>query len=176
MFDMGPSKIIYCYHDYQPGLFGQIKKDCPNVEFMQGVPESFGEEGATEPSLYVLDDQMPILAKKPQILSAFIRGSHHRQISIICVVQNFYSKGLRDLTLQATHIIAFRPVRDTQWLLTLARQMSGGRKNQVMEDMLKSIDEIPYSYVCINLDQAAKFRYSTFLFPNDPNFTIFKSE
>lgn len=153
-----------------------MKKDCQNLEFMQGVPESFGEEGGTDPIMYVLDDQMPVLSKKPQVLSAFIRGSHHRNVSIICLIQNFYSKGLRDLTLQATHIIAFRPVRDSQWLLTLARQMCGGRKNQVMEDMLKHIDDIPYSYVCINLDQTAKFRYSTFLFPDDPHFTIFKPQ
>src|ERR1700733_2509278 len=115
---------------HQPSLFGQIKKHSKRWAFMQGIPESFGEDGGTEPILYVLDDQMPVLSKKPQVLSAFIRGSHHRNVSIICLVQNFYSKGLRDLTLQATHIIAFRPVRDSQWLQTLARQMCGGRKNK----------------------------------------------
>ena len=153
-----------------------MRKQCPQIEFMQGIPESFGEEGSSEPTLIVLDDQMPLLGKKPQVLSAFIRGSHHRNVSIICLVQNFYSKGLRDLTLQATHIIAFRPIRDSQWLHTLGRQMCGGRKNAVMDDMLKCINDIPYSYICINLDQQSKFRYSTFLFPDDPNFTIFKPQ
>ena len=172
MFDKPHDKIIYCYHDYQPALFNKIKQSCPGVQFHQGIPDELGEEG----SLYVLDDQMPVLAKKPQVLNAFIRGSHHRNVSIICLVQNFYSKGLRDLTLQATHIIAFRPVRDSQWLLTLGRQMCGGKKNHIVEDMLRKIQDIPYSYMCINLDQQAKHRYTTFLFPQDKHFTIFQPQ
>ena len=53
IFDKQHTKIIYCYHDYQPNLFGNMKKQCPQIEFMQGIPETFGEEGSSEPTLIV---------------------------------------------------------------------------------------------------------------------------
>ena len=72
-----PSKVIWCYTQWQP-LYASME----GVDFHQGLPEV--EE--LESCLLILDDMMSQLGS--EVAEVFTRGSHHRDVSVIAVMQN----------------------------------------------------------------------------------------
>jgi len=68
MIDLPPSKIVYCYGEYQQ-LFCQY----PRVIFHQGLPEL--NTGGKEPILLIIDDLMQ--ETNDTVANLFTKGSHH---------------------------------------------------------------------------------------------------
>ena len=75
-----PTKIIWSYGEWQPAYQPLLDK----VDFVQGLPELplYNQE----PLLVVIDDQMHGVDQR--ISSLFEKGSHHRNLSVIYIVQN----------------------------------------------------------------------------------------
>ena len=86
------------------------------VRIHEGVPEDFGSANG-EPSLVILDDLLTDVYSK-QLCEMFTRGSHHRNISVILITQNLFHQGrfCRDISLNAHYIVAFKNVRDKQFM------------------------------------------------------------
>ena len=53
MIDPQPTKIVYCFNDYQA-----IFEKYPDVVFQQGLPKMEDFDNCKEPSLVILDDLM----------------------------------------------------------------------------------------------------------------------
>ena len=68
-----PEKILWCYSQWQP-LYATMK----DVEFRQGLPEV----EKLKSCLLVLDDMMDHLESEAADL--FTKGSHHKNISVMC--------------------------------------------------------------------------------------------
>ena len=114
-----PTKIIYCYGEYQK----KFDKLPPNVELMEGFPDNlndmvcghdhwFAVRGHELPpnvelmegfpdnlndmvrghdhSLVVLDDLMSQCSNDQSVAGLFTRGSHHRGISVLYLTQNLF--------------------------------------------------------------------------------------
>ena len=60
-----------------------------------------------------------------RIVNLFTRGSHHRNLSIIYIVQNLFhqGKGSRSISLNSHYLVLFKNPRDKLQVLTLAKQM-----------------------------------------------------
>jgi len=82
--------------------------------------EQFNGEQST---LLVLDDLMSEADERIQ--NMFTRGSHHKNISIIFMVQNFFSKNkyMHTICLNAQYIVLFKNPRDASQFTSLARQL-----------------------------------------------------
>ena len=82
-----PDRVVFHYTEWQP-LYERLEKF---VEFQQGLPDvdSFDPR---QKNLLVLDDAMGVVDKK-KIASLFTEKSHHRNLSVIYVVQNLFEKG-----------------------------------------------------------------------------------
>ena len=164
-------RVMYCYQEYQPKLFDSIKSKVPNVIFHKGLPSEFGDG---KPMLLVLDDLMSEIAKSDETVKAFTVYSHHNNVSIIFLTQNFFEKGkIRTITLNSKYIVAMKNPRDTSFINILGRQMNGGKKNSVVEYAFKDVMSKPYAYLVIDLSQTLndKFRIRDSLFPE--NCTIY---
>ena len=82
-----PERIIWCYGIYQPA-YDEMQRTIPNLTFIEGVPSDL--ESMINPSirnLVVLDDLMQELGNNERITSLFTKGCHHRNLSVIFLLQ-----------------------------------------------------------------------------------------
>jgi hypothetical protein len=108
-------------------------------------------------NLIVIDDLMSEATKDTSICDLFTKGSHHRNLSVICLVQNLYYHGKenRTLNLNSHYIVLFKNPRDQQQVMILARQMYPGNTNYFM-DKYKEATQKPYGYLVIDLKAGTK--------------------
>ena len=67
-----------------------------NILFMQGLLENRNDDSLIDtryPNLIVIDDLMRDATNSKDVCALFIEGSHHRNISVACILQNGFSKG-----------------------------------------------------------------------------------
>jgi len=164
--DTSIDRITYCYTEFQPSLFGVLKSRIPQIQFHLGLPETW-HDGSDMPSLLILDDLMHEAGKKGDVGAAFTRTSHHRNVSLIILVQNFFHKNLREITSNCHYIVLMKNPRDSQFVACLGRQMNGGKKNEAMDEAYKECMSKPYGYLFIDLTQSQDdlFRIRNNVFP-----------
>ena len=85
-----PSKIIWCYREWQP-LYADMMRVIPNITFIQGV--DIPEVDTRYPHLVVLDDLMTEVTKNKDVSNMFTVGSHHKNMSVICLLQHLFYHG-----------------------------------------------------------------------------------
>ena len=104
----------------------------PGIEFNKGIPEDINKVDYLDVSqwnLIVVDDLIVQSSKDKRIADFFTKGSHHRNLSIIYVVQNIFHQGkkTRNISLNAHYIVLFKSPRYKQQIYMLARQVNPRR-------------------------------------------------
>ena len=89
----------------------------PGIEFIQGIPEDIDEPdylNVSQRNLIVLDDLMAQSGEDKRIADVFTKESHHRNLSVIYIVQNIFHqrKEMRNISLNAHYIVLFKSPRD----------------------------------------------------------------
>ena len=170
-----PNRILWCYGEFQPLFESMVDKTDPKVEFIKGFPPEIVErQNLTGQTLLIVDDLADTVDGK-LLSSIFVRMSHHRGISIILLLNNLYYRGLghhmRDISLNAQHLVVFSSARDQGTILTLARQMYGP-KFRLLTESYNEATSHPYGYLMIttraNTPEALKLR--TKIFPGEENY------
>ena len=146
-----PTKIIYCYGEYQK----KIDELPPNVELMEGFHDNLNNMvRGHDHSLVVLDDLMLQCSNDQRVADLFMRGSHHRGISVLYLTQNLFPPGelSRTISLNSHYFVIFRNHRDSLGISTLAKQMFPGRTDYLMESFRDATSR-PYGYLVIDCHQ-----------------------
>ncbi|CAH3188685.1 unnamed protein product [Porites lobata] len=68
----------------------------PHIEFVKRIPTALEQDSyfdVNKRNLIVFDDEMIDASKDERIVNLFTRGSHHRNLSVICIVQNLFHQG-----------------------------------------------------------------------------------
>ena len=111
----------------------------------------------------ILDDLLTDVYSK-QVCEQFTRSSHHRNISVILIIQNLFHKGrfCRDISLNSHYIVALKNVRDKKQFMYLANQVypedSLGLYNAylnatqeafgyLIQDLTQSTNEVSYKHI-----------------------------
>ncbi|GFX95129.1 uncharacterized protein TNCV_3605881 [Trichonephila clavipes] len=159
MFKPTPSKIIWCYGAYQT-LFDEIS----NVEFIDGLPSDLSQ---ISNALIIIDDLMSELGGDKKLSNLFTKGSHHKNISVIFIVQNLFYKGaeFRTISLNASYMCCFKNVRDKMQMASLAKQMYPSQ-TKYFQESFKDATSVAYGYLFIDLrpETDEKLRLRTGLF------------
>ena len=84
---------------------------------------------ADERNLVLLDDQMSEAGKLEDTSNLFNKGSHHRNITVVYIVQNDFDKGKvhRIISLNSHYIVLFKNPRDEGQMRSLAQQVFSTR-------------------------------------------------
>ena len=146
MMQPSASRIIYSYGEWQPSY-----KTLPTrVELQDGMSNI--AEYYQEPTLLIIDDQMDEVNKN--VMRLFTKGSHHRNISIIYIVQNLFGKNkdYRTISLNAHYLVVFNNPRDKSQIIHLSKQMYPGENDYVKEAFALATRE-PYGYLLLDLKQ-----------------------
>lgn len=174
-------RIIYCYCEDEPSFASHVKEQYKGegiqVEFQKGIDVDV-VEGNTIPTLVVLDDFMEEIGSSKQVCNMVTRGSHHRSMSLIITIQNFFYKNCRTLTLNSKYIALFRNPRDTSICNYLGRQMNSGKSYPLLEAAYKDATKNkPNSYLFIDMSQQQNddYRIRSSIFP-DSNCIVYISK
>ena len=113
MFNTRFDRIVIVYSEWQ-SLYDKLKLYRPDIEFITNFDDKIYE--SFDPKLnnmLILDDQMTNIVSSKTITNLFTKGSHHRNITIIYLVQNFYeqNKNQRTITLNGQYIVLFKNPR-----------------------------------------------------------------
>uniref|UniRef100_A0A158P4L8 AAA+ ATPase domain-containing protein n=1 Tax=Tetranychus urticae TaxID=32264 RepID=A0A158P4L8_TETUR len=164
--DPAPKKITYLYGEYQ-----KIFNSMTDVKFIEGLQEEvIKNAGGEEPEWIVIDDLMLEASNQTFISNLFTKGSHHRNISVILVTQNFFMKGResRNISLNSQYVVCFKNPRDKSMITNIGRQMFPS-KIKKFQAAYEDATSTPFSYLFIDLkpDTNEKVRLITNIFNED---------
>jgi len=159
-----PEEVIWCYGEWQLG-YNQLKRE--GVIFTEGLPKV--EEWSTNKRrLVILDDLMS--ETDDRVTKLFTKGSHHRNISVMYIVQNLFGKNKeqRTISLNSHYLVVFKNPRDASQITHLAKQMYPGKLKYVQESF-KDATSVPHGYLLLDLRQETPdhLRLRTDIFPPD---------
>lgn len=139
-----PEQIIWCYTEWQ-NAYAELQDQ---VRFCDRLM-SPDELDPGKRYLIIFDDMLGI--QNDVIVRWFIRGVHHRNSSVVYIVQNLYSqdRNHRTCALNASYTIVFRNIRDSGQITHLARQMFPAQGRYFM-DAYKDATAQPFGYLLID--------------------------
>ena len=150
LFHPVPSKVIYCYGEYQKEF-----DELHGVDFIEGFPQDLNEiTQGHDQTLLILDDLMSECSTDQRVSDLFTRGSHHKGISVLYLTQNYF--------------IIFKNPRDSLGIATLAKQMFPSRTQYLM-DSFQDATKKPFSYLLIDCHPQTpeNIRLRTNIFPGE---------
>jgi len=163
-----PERIVCVYGEWQPA-YNKIQEIArkqsaklqfihnPNAEVLANLYDSFNSNTR---NLLIIDDQMSNNDIKSDqgssITKLFTQGSHHRNLTIIYIVQNIFnqSKEMRNVSLNSHYLVLFKNPRDKTQARTLGQQMFPSHPGfllQAYEDAMKQ----KYGYLLVDLHPAS---------------------
>jgi hypothetical protein len=164
-------KVIYCLPQGQHIEIPDVIKADRNVHFHEGLPnlESFPANDSTNGYILVLDDLMGDIDN--DVMSLFCRQSHHRNISVIFLVQNIFfggNKFFRTISLNCHYILVTKNPRDRKQISVLSSQLFPENVKFIKESFFDATIK-PYSYLLFDLSQKTndQIRFRTNIFPDD---------
>jgi len=174
LIDVPIDDILYCYTEYQKEFFESLTQNIPTIKFHVGLPEEFADP-VDRHRLVVLDDLMQEVCKS-NISSAFTRTSHHRNVSIIFLTQNFFEKAQRTITTNCQYICFTKNPREVSQVCCFGRQLTkNGKRNESLEECYEKVMQKPYGHIFIDLHQCQNpiYRIRDSIFPE--GCTVYKS-
>ena len=134
------------------------------VDFHQGLPDS----DPREKHLIILDDLMDETDQR--VASLFTKKSHHRNISVMYIVQNLFHRGKqhRTISLNAHYMVVFKNPRDVSQIMALAHQMYPQRTKYFLEAYTAATAR-PHGYLVIDMKQETPdiLRLRSHIFPGE---------
>lgn len=149
---------------------------CKSKEFVPrelcSLPNFIVHEGVTNidqvsPNTLIVIDDLMLEAFTKEVCELFTVNSHHKNISVILVLQNLFhhGKSCRLISLNANYIVLNKAPRDSSQFSFLARQICP-QNWKALENVYKEATHKPYTYLLIDLTQRANevLRYKTNIF------------
>ena len=164
LFSSVPQNIVWFYGVWQRAydeLGSSVNK------WVEGLPD-LEDFDATVHNLLIIDDLMS--EADSRVTKLFTKGSHHKNISLIYLVQNLFHKGKdhRTISLNAHYLVLFKNPRDLHQVNHLAKQMYPGNVKFFL-DAFKDATTEPYGYLFVDLKQSTpdELRVRTHIFQNE---------
>ena len=169
MIDPPPQKIMWYYGEWQ-----ELYNTIPGVEFVEGLPDIKTLKPGCH-TLVIIDDLMA--ETDDRVTKLFTKASHHRDISIIYLVQNLFSKNKehRTISLNAQYLVLFKNPRDASQITHLAKQMYP-HAVKFLAEVFQDATATPHSYLLIDLKQNTPehMRLRTNIFPGDVQYVYLR--
>ena len=147
-------RIYWLYSEWQPA-YTRVHLFRPEIQFLNSLDEQvYDSLDGNYNNLVILDDAMNKLGSTGILEKFFTEGSHHRNISIIYIVQNLFDKGKshRTVSLNSQYIFLFKNPRDSGQIASIGRQMFGTRY-KILEKAYELATSKPFSYLLVDLRQ-----------------------
>ena len=155
-----PERIIWIYSEWQDA-YERIKKRLgvaeKKLEFIKDFDDSLYDSlDRRVRNLVVLDDQMENRDMQRNggsgLAKFFTQGSHHRNLTIVYIVQNLFhqSRAMRTVSLNSHYLVLFKNPRDKLQIRSLAMQMYP-MNVEFLVRAYEDATKVPYGYLVIDL-------------------------
>ena len=177
MIEPFPERIVWVFAEWQPAYEVLVADtSLPTIEFIKGFNDELYETfNVKSRNLLVLDDQMENAnahRKSASITKYFTQGSHHRNLTVIYIVQNLFSQQAttRTISLNSHYLITFKNMRDRAQVGHLAQQMYPNNRRFLMEAFIDAT-RIPYGYLVIDVHPTTfdDYRIRSDIFNTNPS-------
>jgi energy-coupling factor transporter ATP-binding protein EcfA2 len=169
-----PQRIIFIYSEWQPAYDRMKQALQSTIEFVKDYePKALYESiSPAVRNMLVLDDQMDSENMKGNTLCKFFtQGSHHRNLTVLYIVQNLFNqdRSMRTVSLNSHYLVLFKNPRDMTQIRTLATQMYPKQASFLM-DAFDDATSKPFSYILLDLrsDTPDEIRVRARMFDPDP--------
>jgi hypothetical protein len=168
-----PTKVFWAYGVHNETQFKSIQNICPiPIEFIEGIP-SLSIFSSDERNLIIFDDLMHDAGKSKLISELFTKGCHHKNISVILILQNLFhqAKVMRDIHTSTNYMVLFKNPRDSSQITNLERQCFP-LNPKFLRSAYEQACKLPYGYLVIDFHQTTPdlLRLSSGIFP--PEITL----
>ena len=165
-----PEQVIWFYGEWQP-LYDTLSG---MVEFREGLSD-LNALNTKKPTLVIIDDLMTETDKS--VSNLFTKGSHHRNLSVLHLVQNIFDKNkhTRTISLNVHYLVIFKNPRDASQITHLAKQMYPEHAHFLQEVFADATSEA-YGYLFIDLKQETPehLRLRTKIMPNETQYVYMR--
>ena len=123
-----PTRIILVYSEPQHN-YNEAAKLYPHIEFEHGwMDDIYDRITPDTTNLLTVDDQMEEAKSSKTLQILFTKGLHHRNLTIMYLLQNMYNAGTsqRTVSLNTYYNVVFKIPRDAKLFRCLASQMHPG--------------------------------------------------
>lgn len=171
--NQAPENIIWCYSEFQPA-YAQLGKALPHLAFVEGFPVEVDELiDKTKRNLIIIDDLMNEVGNDKRVTALFTKGSHHKNLSVILILQNLFqqSKEMRTISLNSQYLVIFKNPRDASQINHLAKQMYLGNI-KFLQQSFKNATSKPFGYLLIDsrANTPDEIRLRTHIFPKETTY------
>ena len=145
------TRIIWVYSEWHPD-HDMIRERYPGIEFEKGWRDDiFDSLCPDQRNILVLDHQMAVASSNMSVADFFTKGSHHKNLTFIYLVQNVYNQGKSQWTisLNSRYSVVFRNSRDASQFRTMAYQICP-RDSQWLVDAFTDATSEPYGYLILD--------------------------
>ena len=165
-----PNRILFLYKEWQPA-YDELKILLSDVEFHEGVDvPSLNYLSVADKNLVIIDDLMSSAGDSKQISKLFTQESHHKNLTVIFLVQNlfYHGKEMRNISLNAHYLVLYKNPRDKSQIRYLAQQIFPENTKFLVNAFLNATLH-PHSYLLLDLhpETLEDFRTLTNIFPED---------
>lgn len=138
------SKIIFYYEAWQ-----DTYERFPDIDFRHDVPAELEDQDA----IVVLDDQLPSVAKSPELLNLFCVKSHHANLSTIFLTQSYYydSKIIRCAVRNAHYLVFMQSPRTAGVLQHLGHQLFPEKPKLLLEAYVQAVKGKTFGYLFVDV-------------------------
>jgi energy-coupling factor transporter ATP-binding protein EcfA2 len=154
-----PQRVVWVYSEWQPAYDALRSSLSRRIEFVkdydaEALYDSFNPNAR---NVLVLDDQMDSSGTRggtgaTTLTKFFTQGSHHRNLTVIYIVQNMFNQDrtMRTVNLNSHFLVLFKNPRDKTQVRTLAQQMYP-RNSGFLVDAFEDATALPFSYLVLDL-------------------------
>ena len=164
LIDPPPQNILWIYDHYQD-VYSTLED---RVTFSTDL-EDLDQLPKERRHLVVVDDKMGMAGTK--MADLFTKGSHHRNISVVYIVQNLFdqTKEHRGISLNAHYMVVFKNPREKTQISVLARQARPGTGGLVLRAFEQATAR-PHGYLFFDFRQETpeEIRIRTNVLPSEP--------
>ena len=129
-----------------------IRERYSGIEFGKGWrDEIFDLLSPEQRNILVIDDQMGVASSSASVADLFTKESHHRNLTVIYLVQNVYnqSKSQRTISLNSHYIVVFRNGHDASQFRTMAYQICPNDGKWLVDSFTDAISK-PSGYLFLD--------------------------
>ena len=161
--------LFWFYSEWQEG-YGDMPS---NVNMIPGMPKSLDKYLDADPGgpkAFMFDDLMTECVDNIMIAEAFTKKRHHRDVSVILLVQNLFCQGkaMRTVHLNTEYVVLFGNVRDKSQFQHFARQIEPTNSKRLMDAHVDATNTT-YSHLLVDLKPLTpnQLRYRSDSLSND---------
>lgn len=186
LFNPFPQRIVWVYAEWQEayaqlheraklGQLGSVRR----LEFIKDATDYSTIYETMDPrivNMLVLDDQMTeAKSNTDQLANLFVKGSHHRNITIVFMLQNMFEKCMRTVSLNAQYMVLMKNPRDKSQIGKLAEQIDPERRRLIIAAFTDAT-RYAHSHFVIDLSQNASEELRFYGRTLDPHVRVYVPE